>query len=139
MSPRSHSQRAGQSIIPVLTRKYEGRKRMKFSELVKKWELGWRGKAEDVRSEIWDFSDSIRIPIREADSKPSYITRVGENWTIIQQSVTFLEAVKAYSEGKTIRYELDGCYREFCPCGLKNAKASFLTQEILNGKWFIEA
>jgi hypothetical protein len=114
--------------------------KMKFSELISKWENGWRGKAKDARGEIWEFSGSMRVPKRETNSQPLYVTHVDENWTVVQRPVTFMEAmnssindrVNIYPEGEK-------------PSTLAHWTNSFTRitakdlQKMLNGKWYIEA
>jgi hypothetical protein len=66
-------------------------------------------------------------------------------WELIQQPIPFMEAVKAYSEGKTIRCELDGMrtqtYVWGTDSGFKNIRNNYgavAAEEILNGKWYVE-
>jgi hypothetical protein len=70
-------------------------------------------------------------------------------WELIQQPVDFLTAVKAYSEGKTIRCELKGEITVYRP-SFKSLKQRLMFElkgghtrtvdadEILNGTWYIE-
>ena len=70
-----------------------------------------------------------------------YLRGYISEWTEIQkiqQPIPFMEAVEAYSEGKTIRCEINGGYKGFSPCGLKHANATFLANDILEGLWFVE-
>jgi hypothetical protein len=55
----------------------------------------------------------------------------------IQQPVPFMEAVRAYSEGRGIRHNLDGGYKEFHPCGIKPEDETFSMVDILHGEWYI--
>lgn len=63
-------------------------------------------------------------------------------WILVSQPVDFMEAVKAYDEGKTIRCELNGLARIYgkstCRLLVDNFGAAVDTSEILKGKWFIE-
>jgi hypothetical protein len=71
-------------------------------------------------------------------------------WELIQQSVDFLTAVKAYSEGKTIRCELDQNSLKYNPLNAKENVvygkplvtnlfgSSIGCKEILEGRWYIE-
>jgi len=74
-------------------------------------------------------------------SRISGIMLNGE-WQLIQQSVTFIEAMKALSEGKTIRH--DGEFpHSFKPTnnGVEirdELNNSITVNEILNCKWYIE-
>jgi hypothetical protein len=49
-----------------------------------------------------------------------------------------MEAVKAYAEGKKIRCEQNGGYKEFSPCGLKHSNMTFQANDILDAKWYIK-
>lgn len=70
-------------------------------------------------------------------------------WELIQESVDFLTAVKAYSEGKTIRCEANGseyifngkCHRSKIGQGawFRSERDTILSTEmILNGTWYVE-
>jgi hypothetical protein len=87
----------------------------------------------------------------------SYIDNLAiyNQWELIQQSVDFLTAVKAYSEGKTIRCEFIGYngkkYTAIYDDKKENSKYNQLVdnnsdivsdpvccEEILNGTWYVE-
>lgn len=62
------------------------------------------------------------------------------NWELIQEPVTFMEAIKAYCEGKTICVIYESIKTYYHPT--RDAKHdgfhnSVLAIEILEGKWFI--
>jgi hypothetical protein len=67
-------------------------------------------------------------------------------WELIQQPVSFMEAVKAYSEGKTIRCERHGARFKFNPFGVPSYLSSFVTEggaslsciDVLEGTWYVE-
>jgi hypothetical protein len=67
-------------------------------------------------------------------------------WELIPQNVSFMEAVKAYSEGKTIRCEWEGrtekwesTYKNGSPyCGILENDGAICAKEILNGVWYVE-
>jgi hypothetical protein len=67
-------------------------------------------------------------------------------WELVQQPVSFMEAVKAYSEGKTIRCEWEGrtekwesTYKNGSPyCGILENDGAICAKEILNGVWYVE-
>ena len=79
--------------------------------------------------------------------------KLSDEWELVQQPIPFMEAVKAYSKGKTIRCEIDGVTARYttnkpydkCGYGYKlTADGShddfygICTREILEGKWFVE-
>jgi hypothetical protein len=109
---------------------------MKFSELINKWENGWTGKAR--------FCDEVV----EFDSTGVNFTRKMEgllltsDWKIIPEPkpVPFMDAVKAYSEGKTIRCEWGGdVYRYTGDRMIDHRADAVCPDEILHGTWTIEA
>lgn len=76
-------------------------------------------------------------------------------WELIQQPVDFLTAVKAYSEGKTIRCEIGNNEPSFysrevaisvltgkkiygSTCLIDNHGGTITTEEILEGTWYVE-
>jgi hypothetical protein len=66
-----------------------------------------------------------------------------EEWELIQQPVDFLTAVKAYSEGKTIRCErvneITYTYKRKDGDYFKDTSGSApCITEILEGKWYVE-
>lgn len=80
----------------------------------------------------------------------SMYTCLDDEWALVQQPVTFIQAIKAYAEGKTIRCEyispdkhnIENIYK---PSGMKisclkdeNCKMAVSDYEILNGTWYIE-
>jgi hypothetical protein len=71
------------------------------------------------------------------------------DWELIQEPVDFLTAVKAYSEGKTIRCEYNGevtkyengknCMYRLMVINHKNASTRTVeANEILYGTWYVE-
>jgi hypothetical protein len=69
-----------------------------------------------------------------------------DEWELIPESIPFLEAVKAYAEGKTIRCEICNKKYDYVPnaaslqCnGLGYDLDGVTTAEILEGSWYIEA
>jgi hypothetical protein len=72
-------------------------------------------------------------------------------WILVQQPVSFIEAVEAYSKGKTIYCEFNSRKYIYEPDVIKkcivaeegyvvedDTESSISTGEILQGKWFIE-
>jgi hypothetical protein len=75
----------------------------------------------------------------------NYNIPVDLEWELIQEPVDFLTAVKAYSEGKTIRSEQEDGASEIysCKCGIismfEGEKGTILNcKEVLKAKWYIE-
>ena len=67
---------------------------------------------------------------------------LNSEWELVQQPIPFMEAVKAYSEGKTIRCESD-CgswqYKKEFSDEIKDTKHTAIsTHEILEGTWYVE-
>lgn len=67
-----------------------------------------------------------------------------EEWELVQEPISFIEAIKAYSKGKTIKCKLPWMITIYKNQGLHNSPLydnngralSFI--EILEGKWHIE-
>jgi hypothetical protein len=66
-------------------------------------------------------------------------------WELVQQPVSFMEAVKAYSEGKTIRCERCTTITKYNPNGeytydLNDTRTqrAICADEIINGRWYVE-
>jgi hypothetical protein len=77
---------------------------------------------------------------------------LSDEWELIQQPIPFMEAVKAYSEGKTIRCEIKDLTYTYEPveevevgnkldgymlAEVGNENEAVSTDEILNGKWYM--
>ena len=74
---------------------------------------------------------------------PLKLALVNTEWELIQQPIPFMEAVKAYSEGKTIRCEgLSGftyIYKRCCGDDFRDTNGSApCVGEILEGTWYVE-
>ena len=83
--------------------------------------------------------DGVSVGVR-------YGLNTNDEWELIQQPVDFLTAVKAYSEGKTIRCERHGASFKFNPFGLPSYLNRFVTKggaslsciDVLEGTWYVE-
>jgi len=65
---------------------------------------------------------------------------INEEWTLVQQPVTFLEAIKAFDEGKTVRHdgEFPHTYK-YDDGDVRDENGNCISSdEVLNCKWFIE-
>jgi hypothetical protein len=86
-------------------------------------------------------------------TKPDYASfngidgnvRTSDTWELIQQPIPFIEAVKAYSEGKTIRCESEcGIWRYKKETGtghmwdIGKPDSVITSTEILEGRWYVE-
>ena len=79
-----------------------------------------------------------------------YGVMIYEEWTLVQESVSFMEAIKAYHEGKPVRCELEGeiNFKDRFKRSVGENSGGYDvenifgvaigTREILEGKWFIE-
>jgi hypothetical protein len=69
----------------------------------------------------------------------SYIDNLAiyNQWELIQQSVDFLTAVKAYSEGKTIRCERDGETNDYQTDKPNDTFCKLECLDVLYGTWYI--
>ena len=67
---------------------------------------------------------------------------LNDRWTLVEKSVSFMEAMKAFSEGKTIRHDGDFPHTFVAVDSvfeIKDDRNNGITvNEILNCKWFIE-
>lgn len=70
----------------------------------------------------------------------SWLSNKSSLFKIIQQPVSFVEAIKAYSTGKNIRCEYEGnsCFYNTGITLVDSKGRPILTREILGGKWYIE-
>jgi hypothetical protein len=77
--------------------------------------------------------------------------RIETEWVLVQHLVRFMEAIEAYSKGKTIYCEFNNRKYRYEPDVIRkcivdeegytvedDTESSISTGEILNGKWFIE-
>mgnify|MGYP006910608483 CR=1 FL=1 len=95
------------------------------------------------------------IQVTTLDGKCDVCYRVNDTWELIQQPIPFMEAVKAYSEGKTIRCEIGNNEPSFysrevaisvltgkkiygSTCLIDNHGGTITTEEILEGTWYVE-
>lgn len=75
---------------------------------------------------------------------------IDDEWTLIQEPVPFMEAIKAYDKGKTIKcvfgsyhglsiYKPQFAFGDYKFSDLRDENEGPITQtEILEGKWYIE-
>lgn len=84
------------------------------------------------------------IPLRSHES-----ILVDDEWELVREPVSFMAAIQAFANGKTIRCEWDGLEHEtsiYKPRSFPHDDATLKDQEngsicaleILNGKWYIE-
>jgi hypothetical protein len=64
-------------------------------------------------------------------------------WELVQQPVSFMEAVKAYSEGKTIRCKLQGGHITYEPKTPRYELMDILghaitIEEVMSNQWYVE-
>lgn len=69
--------------------------------------------------------------------------KLTDEWQLVQQPVSFMEAIKAYKNGKAIRCELIGTSKTYIPHAnsivpADNTCRPITVDEMLNGKWYIE-
>ena len=69
-----------------------------------------------------------------------------ESWELIEDPVAFMDAIKAYNKGKTIKCNFNGDVLYYVPGddftynSLEDTTGYCISlQEILNGAWFIES
>lgn len=67
-----------------------------------------------------------------------------DTWELLQEPMTFVEAIKALKEGKTVRCEIEDdhfarVYKPTVDALVKDSNGEGLTiHEILDGKWYVE-
>ena len=83
--------------------------------------------------------DGVSVGVR-------YGLNTNDEWELIQQPIPFMEAVKAYSEGKTIRCERRNMSFKFDPRGNISKLNIFETDngailsciDVIEGTWYVE-
>ncbi|HUV85002.1 MAG TPA: hypothetical protein VMV86_04785 [Methanosarcinales archaeon] len=135
-------------------KKYKTIDAMKFILENPKARLQWRW-SDGCIWEMYNCHGGIRCifgkgrEIEQEDWLPLTVHNMKLEWTLIQQPISFMEAVKAYEKGKTIRCELEGksykyifqakSYKNKSPFFRGDADGYYMTTaEILDGKWYIE-
>jgi hypothetical protein len=88
------------------------------------------------KQSLGGVNGNLRIVTNEVGWKP-------DEWELIQQPVTFMEAVKAYSEGKTIRCKLHGGHITYEPktprYELMDISGHAITiEEVMSNQWYVE-
>jgi hypothetical protein len=106
-------------------------------EWVKYWERNKRRFAIKSHVEVIRFDETGMCFNQNMDGLNMFW-----EWELLQQPIPFMEAVKAYSEGKTIRCELGGETRIYdykVGYGMTNTQRYAITVgEIFNGTWYAE-
>jgi hypothetical protein len=103
---------------------------VKFSELVKKWEDGWKGRAIDEYGNEWDFlNNEIAVPeqyITKTEQRLKAFSIVNDGWELVPQPVTFMgkkkmkacklmaEAIENPQKYEGKRYKSEGAMRDGC-------------------------
>jgi hypothetical protein len=102
----------------------------------------------NTKEQITSFYNGSQLEIgwlRTRETLSLTETVMGYEWELIQEPVDFLTAVKAYSEGKTIRCELNGMVPQtYKPLNFGEYKSmksqinsAISAKEILYGTWTI--
>ena len=71
---------------------------------------------------------------------PMHIDMFNKDWALVQRPVTFMEAMKAYNRGATVRHdgEFPHSYRYTNGDMRDEDNACISIEEIINDNWFIE-
>lgn len=128
-------------------------KKYKTSEVIAMLEKNPKLKFKAVKHNKGEFIEVVdnRVCWGGDWNYPIYIlvNAEQEEWELIQQPISFMEAVKAYSEGKTIKCEANGCkyifnakrHRSVTGQGIwlrSDTDVIPSTEMILNGTWYVE-
>jgi hypothetical protein len=107
-----------------------------------------KGCALNNMGNLLNETDVINVEKGKVYYNKIYELNISQNTELeeIQQPIPFLEAVKAYSEGKTIRCEWKGRSQNWASkykngsqyMGIKECDGAICPEEILNGTWYLE-
>lgn len=94
--------------------------------------------------EVFNNNGTRINPIKYAGGGFNGNIETDTEWELVQEPIPFIEAIKSYSKGKTIKCELPWMITIYKNQGLHNSPLydnngralSFI--EILEGKWYIE-
>lgn len=89
---------------------------------------------------VFDNNGEYVNPDKYAGERFNGNIEVDSVWTLMQEPVPFMEAVKAYKEGKTIWCECKNSPTRYYKQSKFDARGRFIifTDHVLEGKWFIE-
>ncbi len=115
---------------------------MKFSELVKRWGDGWKGRAIDEYGNEWDFlNNEIAVPeqyITKTEQKLKAFSIINDGWELVPQPVTLTEAANS---GKLVKPNVNGRLEyKLLDFWLRYLAENFYGDrlKLLNGEWYIE-
>jgi hypothetical protein len=118
-----------------------------YEKLTSDRNLEFRRVSDGKKYRINDFDALLPDAVIKGETCCWHGIKLDDEWELIQQPIPFMEAVKAYSEGKTIRCERKSDFVSFKISGKGKSilemleldcGATLSCADVLEGKWYVE-